>query len=692
MPRVPSYQPNQVGPVQTTGQRFNAPATAGGLGLLAEGMAGAARMAQRNDQLQAVADETEARQSALAFQQAAAPIVAEAKLAKGSNVGAAYKAADEQLLQLRDKLAKDASNGRAREAFLPVANSYLTDYKAQLAQHEVIETRAVALDTLQAQADQSAQDTVKAWNTPDVAEKHLLTGMSVITRKAEMEGRTGELLDSDLREYRSGTRKAAFGHLVSEGEWDMAIAYQAAHEDEFTAEDSTAIAATLRTIKQNRQAFADSDAALGQGVPTSDIPTGGRFAMPVKAGKVTSAFGASRGRTSHNGVDWAAPEGSDVRPMAAGEVVRVDSDPRSGKFIVVDHGDGTTTSYSHLGRQDVKVGDKVSASTSLGVVGMTGHTTGPHVHVVARQNGKAVDPVSLLGKGAVGGGRQTRKAMDQRAAYSWIDAQPWSLERKQLAKDGVDRQIGDQDQMQAREERQADREASEIVLRLGDRFTSVDMLPPGLLDRMSPDAAQSYVRSAAQNSAPREVPANGGEYLRLSRLAQQYPEQFGQINLGEFVGRVTPGELVRLSDDQGRIIRKGSDEPNAGEVNMRSQIEGTISSFVPFAITKGDKIRVHDSMAAYLRTLTAGKRQATPGELRDALNASIRTITVERPGTLWGTNKSDKRAFDITIGDIPESERNQARGALMRNGQEVTDDAVISLYLQKLARQQARGQ
>ena len=686
MPRVPNYQPGQVGPVRTTNERFTAPATAGGLGVIAEGFAGAARVAATADKIQAEKDETDARQRALEFQRRAAPIVQEASLAKGVNAEATIKDANASLLALRNELAKTSRSYRAREAFLPAANSYLTDYQAQLAHRQAIETRAVTLETLQAQADLSSDEAVNAWGDPAIAEKHLATGMSVIRRRAEIEGRSGELLDADLRDYRSKTRKAAFNHLIAQGEWDVAIAYQAAHEDELTAEDSTAIAASLRVVKQNRQSFADGTAALAQGIPVTDIPRGGKYSMPVKAGKVTSAFGAARGSSTHNGVDWAAPQGSDVRPMAAGEVVRVDSDPRSGKFVIVDHGDGTTTSYSHLGRQDVKVGDKVTPSTSLGIVGMTGHTTGPHVHVVARQHGKAIDPVSLLGSDGSGSSTQGRKAMDQRAAYAWIDQQDWSFERKQLAKDGVDRQIGEQDQLRAREERDADRQASERVLRLGDNFTSVDQLG-ALVNKMSPDSLRSYVRVAATNSKPRDVPANGFEFLKLSRIAHQAPEQFADINLGEYVGKVTRAELVRLSDDQARIINGGDNE-----TALRSQIEGTISTFVPFTISKEDRIRVHDSMSSYLRALTSGKRAPTSAELRDALNASIRTVTVERPGTIWGTNTSEKRVFDMTIDDVPERDRNLARNALRNAGQEETDDAVVSLYLQKLARQQANGQ
>lgn len=124
------------------------------------------------------------------------------------------------------------------------------------------------------------------------------------------------------------------------------------------------------------------------------------YAMPVQGGTFTSQFGASRdgGSRSHNGLDIAAPAGSPVSPVKPGKVVAVSSDPRSGNFVRVKHPDGTVSSYSHLGQQNVRVGQDVGPGDTLGTVGETGNATGNVLHLVVRdKNGRAVDPAPLLG-------------------------------------------------------------------------------------------------------------------------------------------------------------------------------------------------------------------------------------------------------------------------------------------------------
>lgn len=123
------------------------------------------------------------------------------------------------------------------------------------------------------------------------------------------------------------------------------------------------------------------------------------FQMPVE-GRVTDPFGKKRASgETHNGVDIAAPEGSSIRPIAPGVVVAVGNDSKSGNFVFVRHPDGTTSSYSHMANQAVQIGDPVGMQSALGTVGMTGDTTGPHVHLVVRNAQRQyVNPQALMGK------------------------------------------------------------------------------------------------------------------------------------------------------------------------------------------------------------------------------------------------------------------------------------------------------
>ena len=96
----------------------------------------------------------------------------------------------------------------------------------------------------------------------------------------------------------------------------------------------------------------------------------------------------------HNGVDLSARY-ENVYSMFPGIVVKVGQDDRSGKFVTVRTGD-YTISYCHLSQQLVKEKDFVIAGTNIAVSGNTGASTGPHLHITAKKDGKAFNPVILL--------------------------------------------------------------------------------------------------------------------------------------------------------------------------------------------------------------------------------------------------------------------------------------------------------
>jgi murein DD-endopeptidase MepM/ murein hydrolase activator NlpD len=121
--------------------------------------------------------------------------------------------------------------------------------------------------------------------------------------------------------------------------------------------------------------------------------------------RVTAEFGQSGSLWSndHTGVDLAAPSGTAVRSVAAGTVTHVGDAGAYGLRVEVIHAEGTESSYSHLSRTDVVVGQVVQQGAVVGAVGSTGNSTGPHLHLELRPTGGvAVDPVdALLARGVV---------------------------------------------------------------------------------------------------------------------------------------------------------------------------------------------------------------------------------------------------------------------------------------------------
>jgi len=98
----------------------------------------------------------------------------------------------------------------------------------------------------------------------------------------------------------------------------------------------------------------------------------------------------------HMGLDIVGPVGSPVKAPAAGIVKVAQREADYGNLIVIDHGNGLTTRFGHLSGYAVHVGDKVTKRQLIGWVGMTGRTTGPHLHYEVRLYDRPMNPRSYL--------------------------------------------------------------------------------------------------------------------------------------------------------------------------------------------------------------------------------------------------------------------------------------------------------
>lgn len=137
-----------------------------------------------------------------------------------------------------------------------------------------------------------------------------------------------------------------------------------------------------------------------------DIVEGtGQWLKPVSAPYGTP-FGKpglmwSSGR--HTGLDFPAKTGTPIRAVDSGVVRQaVDSGPY-GKHIEINHGSGLSSLYAHMSAMLARASDTVKRGQQIGRVGATGNTTGPHLHLEARINGKTVDPMRYLEGGGDGG-------------------------------------------------------------------------------------------------------------------------------------------------------------------------------------------------------------------------------------------------------------------------------------------------
>ncbi|MBK5287175.1 MAG: M23 family metallopeptidase, partial [Acidimicrobiia bacterium] len=157
--------------------------------------------------------------------------------------------------------------------------------------------------------------------------------------------------------------------------------------------------AEFERAAQRQQAASGTIEQVLNGRPSRG--NGSRHFLFPADGPISSPFGwrvhpIFHTRRLHTGIDIGASYGSSVRAGAAGTVAVAGVISGYGNAIVIDHGGGIATLYGHLSRFGVRVGQTVSAGATIGAVGNTGNSTGPHLHFEVRVQGVPVDPMPYL--------------------------------------------------------------------------------------------------------------------------------------------------------------------------------------------------------------------------------------------------------------------------------------------------------
>lgn len=123
--------------------------------------------------------------------------------------------------------------------------------------------------------------------------------------------------------------------------------------------------------------------------------------VPASLEKITSSFGFRRDPFTqrgamHSGIDFKGARGSPIFAAAKGVVTFAGRKGGYGKTVEVRHENGMMTRYAHMSRLDVKPGKVVDAGDTLGGLGSTGRSTGPHLHFEVRINNRAINPRPFL--------------------------------------------------------------------------------------------------------------------------------------------------------------------------------------------------------------------------------------------------------------------------------------------------------
>jgi len=205
-------------------------------------------------------------------------------------------------------------------------------------------------------------------------------------------------------------QKAEFERLVAQAQ--VAINSQSALREDAAASRNSQLDqvrnANNETANLNRQlerAEAQYAALAAELAARSGLGAFNGTKLPLwpLSGAITSGFGPRWGGF-HNGLDIAAPMYSPIRAVAAGRVVTVGKPylayGDTATVVIIAHGNNFSTLYGHLDDRSrppiVSVGQYVQAGQVIAFEGMTGWTTGPHLHFMTIVNGRAVDPLPYL--------------------------------------------------------------------------------------------------------------------------------------------------------------------------------------------------------------------------------------------------------------------------------------------------------
>ncbi|MGI6678118.1 MAG: murein hydrolase activator EnvC family protein [Dehalobacterium sp.] len=212
----------------------------------------------------------------------------------------------------------------------------------------------------------------------------------VEAKKAQLEKERNEIVriqrSTKRKEQDLASRQQEKRQWIARIEEDKKQIEKALNEME---RNSNQLAAQINKIQQERMAKSGSK-------------FNGVFSWPTPGyTRITSDYGyrihpVLKTKRMHTGIDIGAPSGTSIKAVAKGTVIYAGWLGAYGNAVVIDHGGGISSMYAHQSRISVSVDEDVKKGDTVGKVGSTGWSTGPHLHFEVRKNGNPINPWNYL--------------------------------------------------------------------------------------------------------------------------------------------------------------------------------------------------------------------------------------------------------------------------------------------------------
>lgn len=257
----------------------------------------------------------------------------------------------------------DGDSSQRAEAGYTYANAVVEDQQSTI---ERIRSLEAELEAINAEIDAKRQAAEEARRQVEALERRLESQRARVRAERERAEAERARIESVLAEIRS--RKAAYDQRLQA----MVV-------------ESDNISGVLARVQRGQ-------------LRAAEIPL---FRGPVDPTEITSGYGPRmhpifETLRRHNGVDISGNLGDPIRAIEAGVVVMAEMRNGYGNTIVIDHGAKLASVYAHQSRFEVGVGDVVARGELIGRIGSTGWSTGPHLHLEIRLDGKPIDPAGRL--------------------------------------------------------------------------------------------------------------------------------------------------------------------------------------------------------------------------------------------------------------------------------------------------------
>jgi murein DD-endopeptidase MepM/ murein hydrolase activator NlpD len=204
-----------------------------------------------------------------------------------------------------------------------------------------------------------------------------------------------------IREFVPGERllipsmPGVFASPDPRSDLDLLLSYRSAGEEDYRSVAVDPGTGTAKILFYPGSRFTSEERALFLGL---------LFRFPLPVGTISSGYGYRASPISgkfahHDGIDLAAPAGTEVYATREGTVEAAGFDSTLGNFVIIAHSGGWSTVYGHLSRRRVGLNDVVESGMIIGDVGSTGLSTGPHLHFEVRNRGEPRNPEQLMPQG-----------------------------------------------------------------------------------------------------------------------------------------------------------------------------------------------------------------------------------------------------------------------------------------------------